>query len=242
MSKRDEIIALFNKKLFSLKLDDSDFLNKHPLPDDGKGRPFKCDCAQKCGVDPRKHPIWTPALGDEESEVMVVGEAPSATGGLGVNIGGLFEQWEDERKSHVTDLRDWVKDNLGGKVPYFTDLAKCGVANQKNKAGLARRIKKCRERFLIEEIRILNPKWIFCIGNTAHKFVSELITRERLSSQISLRRLTHYSGLASLPLTIEDKKNLIWKWEAGFLRDEELKEKLFELSYFRTKKSISESR
>jgi len=242
MSKRKEIIKLFNDRLFSGLLDDRDFLKGPYLLKERKAKLFKCQHQVECKVDPQKHPIWTPALGDENTTVMVVGEAPSATGGLGVHIGGLFEQWKSDSKSPVTDLRDWVKDNCGGKVPYFTDLAKCGVAKQKNKAGLTSRIKKCRERFLIEEIRILNPKWIFCIGNTAYKCMSKLITRERLSSQISLRKLMHYSRLASLPLTIEDKRNLIWKWEANFLTDEELKEKLFELSYFRAKKGISESR
>jgi len=240
MSKREEIIKLFNDKLFSNKLDPGEFLKKRKL-NGKKARLFECKDADGCGVDPQKHPIWTPALGDENTAVMVVGEAPSATGGLGVHIGGLFEQWEDDPKSPVTDLRDWVKDNFGGKVPYFTDLAKCGVANQRYKGELKPRIRKCMEHFLIQEIILIKPETILCMGKTAYDSLLESEKENRIKVD-NIVWLTHYARVASWPLNIEDKKNIIWEWEAGFLTDEELKEKLFELSYFKAKKGISESR
>ena len=82
MSKREEIIKLFNDGLFSGQLNDVDFMEGPHLLEEGEAKLFKCQHQVECKVDPQKHPIWTPALGDENTAVMVVGEAPSATGGL----------------------------------------------------------------------------------------------------------------------------------------------------------------
>lgn len=235
MSKKDEIISLFNKKLFSNKLKREDFLNRTDLPSSSGAKVFTCQFRDNCNVDESKHPIWTPALGDDDTDVMVVGEAPSAGGGPGIHIGGLFGKWENSPKSPAVPMRDWVMNNYG-TIPHFTDLAKCGVERQKNKNELKKRIPNCIKYLLKEEIRIMHPKRLLCTGNTAYYFVLDLRQRNEISKDIELVKLTHYSRLASLPLSVEDKKNIIWKLEAGFLSHEMLARiPLCELSHFRRK-------
>jgi uracil-DNA glycosylase len=218
MNKRDEIFNLFNKKLFAEKLDMEDFLKWTP-PNKSEARVFACEHKDCCGVDENKHPIWTPAFGDVNTTVMVVGEAPSATGGLSIHFGGLFGDWENNARSPVVPLRDWVKDSDNyGTIPYFTDLAKCGSAKQQDKAELNVRIPKCVKYLLTEEIEIIKPETILCVGNRAYDSVSTL----ELKGKPKVFKLLHYSNQGTLPLSIEDKKQVIWKWQTHLLSDEDL--------------------
>jgi uracil-DNA glycosylase len=218
MDRKEEIFSLFNRKLFAEKLEMEDFLKRTP-PNSSEMRLFACEHRDYCKVAKSKHPIWTPALGDASAKVMIVGEAPSATERPGLHFGGLFSDWENDPRSPVVQLRNWVGDNYEKTIPYFTDLAKCGVAKQQDKGLLKVRIPKCVDHLLQREIELLAPETILCLGNRAYDFVSELKTGDA-----DIFKLLHWSNRGSLPLSIEDKKEIIWKWQTGKLSGEKLAE------------------
>ncbi len=219
MARKDKIFDLFNEKLFAEKLQMRDFWER-TLPNSSEMHVFVCKHKDDCKVVRSKHPIWTPALGDANTTVMIVGEAPSATEGPGLHFGGLFEDWENDPRSPVVQLRDWVKDRKNyGTIPYFTDLAKCGLAKQQGKGLLNVRIPKCMAYLLQKEIELVAPKTILCLGNRAYDFVSKLKTRD-----VDIFKLLHWSNRASLPLSIEDKREIIWRWQTRKLSDKDLAE------------------
>jgi uracil-DNA glycosylase len=215
MHRKDEIFDLFNRKLFAERLEIKEFLTRTP-PNSSERHVFACEHKDDCKVVRSKHPIWTPALGDENTAVMIVGEAPGAIEGPGVHFSGLFADWEYNPRSPGVQLRNWVKDNYG-TVPYFTDLAKCGLAKQQDKGLLKIRIPKCVEYLLQREIELLAPKTILCVGNRAYYFIRKLET-----GKADIFKLLHYSRRSSLPLSIEDKTQIIWKWQTRLLSDEDL--------------------
>lgn len=231
MNKSDEIFNLFNQKLFAEKLEIKDFLKRTPRSK-SETIVFACEHKEHCRVNQNKHPIWTPALGCEDTKVMITGEAPSKTEGLGIHFGGWFKDWENDPQSPVVPLRYWVEENYG-TVPYFTDLAKCGLARQQDKAELKVRIPKCVEYLLTKEIEIIKTRTILCVGNTAYDFVRKL----KLKEEPDVFKLLHWSNRGSLPLTIEDKKQIIWKWQVSSGSDKEklVQLSLSNLSFFRDK-------
>jgi uracil-DNA glycosylase len=200
---------------------------------------FRCEYEGKghCQVNRRREPIWSPALGDEDAKVMLVGEAPSTSGGVGPHLGGFFMDWDP------WEFRDFFARELGD-MPYFTDLVKCGPENAKNKATIRRRVKYCGERFLIEEIKIINPDVIYCVGRESYIWLRDHREEHGLvkknGKRIELRQIIHYSKQAGLPLTAADKE-MIWRWQLGLATKQHIPElSLSSLSFFQSQREPSE--
>jgi uracil-DNA glycosylase len=177
---------------------------------------FKCPYAQVCSVDQEKEAMWSPALGDPDNKVMVVAEAPSTAEGGGLHIGGLTRDWKENEKGGVGDFLAFVKRRFRAN-PHFTDVMKCGVARQtrERKRVFELREKNCVENYLLEEIRIVAPEVILCVGKTASRVLKELQNKRKISNSIKLVELLHYSAQANLPVTIKDKVNIIWPIQLG---------------------------
>jgi uracil-DNA glycosylase len=230
---RNNEIALLLRKHFG----DQDF---------STGKPRRCRkdeficchrCSDECNVRDRKEPIWTPRFGDENTDVMIVAEAPSSAGGPGLHVGGLLSECPKDAKSPLYKLRDFVKENYK-TTPYFTNLVKCGVARQERrvKYKLETRVNKCVEALLLEEIRIMQPKIILCVGRLPYDYLKKHQSeRVPKAKRIKLRQLTHYSRQAGLHLDIEDKVKFIWRCEARLPRS--AKVSLSELSHFKSKRT-----
>lgn len=205
---------------------------------------FNCKFKKECKVDPEKTPIWTPFFPDNRnSKYVVVGEAPSGSKGSGIFIGGKFSKMEDINGSEITGIREFVKENYG-EIPYFVDLVLCGVPKQKDKKKLETRYEKCISNILFEMLKSVDPEKIFCLGTRTHKVLLKNLKeleekkKEKLKGKKFSNRLVklmHYSKQAQLPLNIEDKKKIIWEWQTGRLKKEDLKENLIKLSFFRNR-------
>ena len=211
-------------------------------PDGHWRRGFCCPNRKECEVDERKQPIWTPRFGDENTDVMIVAEAPSNAGGPGLHIGGLLAECTEDNRSPLYKLRDFVEheEKYGKTTPYFTDLVKCGVASQgrEKKGRLEKRAKKC-VALLLEEIRIMKPLIILCVGALPWKYLEEYQSErvpeaKRIDKEIKLYQLTHYGRQAGLHLDIDDKVKLIWRCETGLSSPENMA--LSQLSHFKSKK------
>lgn len=208
----------------------------------GPARMFECCYEDECSVKQNKEPIWTPNIGDDDTDIMIVAEAPSGTGGFGPHIGGHFGDNSSTNKKDegLYAIREFVKDFIdkeNKRIPYFTDLIKCGVGrqNREEKRILrGKRLQNCPKRFLLKEIGIIRPSKIVCVGNMARDFLKECQQNGEIKKNIKLIPLMHYSSLASLNLSSEDKKNIIWKWQAGssLERKQILTLRLQELSFF----------
>lgn len=193
---------------------------------------FNCPNATGCDFRIRHESSWSPAFGDEESRVMLVAEAPSSKGGHGVGAytGGVYRQWEAAFDPALVSLREFTREYFGC-VPHFTDLVKCGVARQTPgaKKVLTRRIKLCFEHLLREEIAILSPEVIVCVGERAFTELSAFQRAGNISSSIQLRNLLHYGRQASLPITPEEKLNIVWRLQLG----DPLTARISDLEYIR---------
>lgn len=206
MSKTENLISLFATDFIT-----HDFLLK------GKANDFKCPLIDKCAVNKAEEPIWSPALGDESTTVMIVGEAPSRRkkGGAGPHIGGQFKDWTDGEAVH--SLLRFVKTHFG-TVPHFTDVMKCGVASQTRahkKAVFEIRTRNCVERFLLKEIEIIDPETILCLGKTSFIALQKAQESGAIKSSIRLVNLIHYGKQAGLPLTAKDKETILWPLQMG---------------------------
>lgn len=221
MTKNERIF-----KLFSSNFECDDFRKNGPA----KG--FSCRYEKECNVNKNDQPIWSAAVGDENTSVMIVGEAPSKTGGLGPHIGGLFANWKADKRSPVDLQRTFVQ-KYYHTTPYFTDLAKCGVARQRDKKALNRRKERCTEYLLVKEIQIIEPKIILCSGRISYSVLTEYQKENKIDRSIQLVHLMHYSRQAGLPLNVEDKLEIVWKWQTGLISPDEIKKiPLSALSYF----------
>jgi uracil-DNA glycosylase family 4 len=232
MDKRSQIRKLFS----NFECRDAEFFKYDITHNKLDSRvQFKCGYEGKgqCEVNPKKQPIWSPAFGDENAKVMLVGEAPSTTDGVGPHLGGLFADWDPWK------FRDLFARELG-YMPYFTDLVKCGPENARNKNVIRRRAKYCGKKFLIEEIRIINPDLIYCVGRESYSWLRVYHEEHGLvnknGKRIELQQIIHYSKQAGLPLTIADKE-MIWRWQLGL--DKNLS--LSSLSFFQSQRDRSES-
>ena len=108
-------------------------------------------------------------------------------------------------------------------IPHFTDLMKCGIAKQNREQKRIFEIRKrnCVERYLRDEIRIIDPKVILCIGAMAYTAVVELKEKGAIAPE-QIVKLVHYSRQASLPLSAADKENVVWPFQAGMVPVEDL--------------------
>ena len=188
---------------------------------------FHCSNCTQCRVDINSEPIYTPYTGDENTKIMIIGEAPSRSGineGPGPHIGGDFNELKDSGKSPITEVREFVKENYSGTVPYCTDMIKCGVAKQNGKnAKLSLRAENCIEKFLRKEIKIIEPDIIFCTVFSVYDYIIKMHQIGKIDGGVRIIKLIHYSRRGSLLLSIRDKRELIWKVQAGLLGEEDLK-------------------
>lgn len=210
-------------------------LKNHFLTHYSKGSEFsdiKKECSLTC-----KHAIacefsldheasFSGALGDPESKIMVVAESPSTRWGKGAHITGLTAKLvndkEIKKSRELLILLEYLK-NIYGSFPYFTDFVKCGVKKTREKELLTIRKHNCVETHLIEEMKILNPEKIVCLGNDSHdavvKLFIELYPKKKVEDHVF--KITHFSRSASLPLSMKDKMNVIWKLELGLVKNRE---------------------
>ena len=194
--------------------------------DTGLSCPHEKECNVREGE--AKYPAY---LGDEDTRVMVVAEAPSTANGVGPNVVQLFSEVTKSPKNlNMLKLRDFVQDYYN-TTPHFTDLAKCGVVGKspipKNRVDI------CTKHFLLNEIDILKPEYVICVGKRSEDFFKKLKEQQEISDSVKLRFLTHYSNQAQLHLTIEDKYGIVWKWQARLLSEEDFIGELPKLSFFR---------
>jgi hypothetical protein len=195
-------------------------------------REFTCSCQDSCKVekDSPKHSSW---LGDEDTKIMLVGEAPSNQGKGKCYFSGNFSKYiidNPKGNKNFRILYDFFSNNDEGNsrpVPYFTDLMKCGVPKQKDKKGLSKqRITNCTAKFLKKEIEIIKPEKVYCIGKTAYNEVKKL----GLEKNIEIIYLLHYSGQGNLQIPIDDKK-MIWKIQMGELKDKDAENAILRLKF-----------
>ncbi len=187
---------------------------------------FHCSNCNQCNVDVSSEPIYTPFIGDENTKIMIIGEAPSRSGengGEGPYIGGEFKKLQYSGKSPITEVREFVKENYGGTIPYFTDMIKCGVAKQNGKEEkLKLRAEKCFEKFLRKEIKIIDPDIIFCAKTNVYDKIINMCQIGKIDGGKRIIKLLHYSRQASLQLSTRDKRKFIWKIQANLISEEEL--------------------
>ena len=175
----------------------------------------------KCNVESIE-PIYSLYVGEEGSNILIVGEAPSGVEGDGPIIGGNFSDIPENNLSPIHKLRDFVKDNFGGKIPYFTDLIKCGVVKQENKEDkLPLRETRCFEYILKREIEIINPEYIFCVGERSYKILIEKANVIGFDRN-KIKLLTHYCHPAAKikifgGVNIKKKIAYVWPYETGLI-------------------------
>ena len=163
---------------------------------------------------------------------MVISEAPSAKGGLGLHIGGLFSGLEGTSSDSFYQFFQFISDTFK-KNPYYADVIKCGVDKQKNKDKiLKQRLPMCVSQFLLDEITAIKPHTIICSGNTAYDEIKSIQknSNNEILKNADIKLLLHFSGSAQLHLSMDDKK-LIWKCQLGKLSPNEIR--LSELSFFK---------
>jgi uracil-DNA glycosylase family 4 len=238
MDKKSQIRKLFS----NFECNDVEFFKYDKTHNKFDSRvQFKCKYEGKghCEINREKEPIWSPAFGDEKAKVMLVGEAPSTSDGVGPHLGGLFVDWN----RNPLEFRDFFARELG-YMPYFTDLVKCGPENAKNKAVVSRRAKYCGKKFLIKEIKIIAPDVIYCVGRESYVWLKDYREEHGLvnsnGKRIKLQQIIHYSKQAGLPLTIADKE-MIWRWQLGLATKQPIPElSLSSLSFFQSQPDRSE--
>jgi len=222
MSKNEQLIELFNKQF----IEDGSKKWNTKNQEEKKECVFGCDKRANCNVDEGDgNPKYTGWLGDEKSEYMLVSESPSAAESDGSYFSGSFENFFNgaNNSSAFKNLYDFFKDELN-TIPYFTDLAKCGAKDTKNKKEIRKRFPVCWEKFLFKEIEICDPKIIVCVGTEAYKFLSGKKDNgndkdKALLGPVNLVKLLHFSRQAGLSLTDDDKKII---WELQLLEKKEV--------------------
>jgi len=195
-----------------------------------------CDIKNPCIVRSDMDPINTCYIGDEESDILLVGEAPSAEEGLGPIISGRFDEIKPSDNSPIYKVRDFIKEYYK-MTPYFTDLIKCGFPKQEKKDGLNQRKKNCFPYLLLQEIKYIKPRYIFCVGVTANNTITSKYNKKLILDivpNVKIVKLIHYCGTANhikidgniYGLDIEKKYKYIWPWQSGFISKEEMLNKL----------------
>lgn len=242
ISKNGQIKKLISEKMFDIiKLNNFTKIGHNPSY-------FKCPNKEICKVCLGKNnpeddsPIYAPALGSKKCEIMLIAEAPSNTLTNGLIYPSTFKDFIKELKkrfnnSPLVNLYNFFEDNYSNdKLPYFTDIIKCGVNKQtkEEKKILNTRLNICFKYMLKEEIKILKPKKIFCIGKTSFDFLTKNNKDfTDILDGIEIIHLLHYGRQANLHLRDEDKRDIIWKYQAGLIKQIDLGNYLCNLSYFK---------
>ncbi|MBC8147183.1 MAG: hypothetical protein H8E98_04285 [Bacteroidetes bacterium] len=193
---------------------------------------FYCGFIKECEVSIGKEPIYASYFGEEKSIVMLVAEAPSSSNGVGVNNVKYFDEIENDKKSPLYLIKNFIKEQYN-EIPYFTDLVKCGLAKQKNKKILKKRAEYCLKKYLLNEIEIIKPEIIICVGKLSYEFISKAQENSDISKDIKVVNIIHYSRQANLPLDDEDKE-FLWKIQLEILKHKQIENtSLTELSYIK---------
>ena len=189
------------------------FANDFKVGSDGL---LSCPLSKVHGVNLTREAAWTPYMGSEESEVMVVAETPSTSGranGRGSHVAG-FSQDVPENDRPLRMFLEYVHHRFGA-WPHFTDVVKCGLGNtSESKTIIKSRTDGCVERFLLEEIKLVKPKRFFAWGGRptiwfryaksgtrsmpllkCSSFIISCITRARLICRSPWRTSGSLSGL-----------------------------------------------
>lgn len=245
--KHTDLLDLYSRTMFGSVAN----LGRH-LSAGSESVPVTCFCCPHrtdCLVG-AADPIYTGWLGDCESDILVVGEAPSSSkaassaDGKAANLdcdcvgGSEFEQVHLSGYTRnivaqpKSDLAEFIKFVLGSCLqrmgehlsPYFTDVVKCGLPKQ-NANGrklLKMRAQYCVEHILVHEIEIIEPRIIACAGKTAFATIKALKAAGKVPASTTVIPFIHYSRQAQLPLTTEDKVNSVWPIQAGCVPDVEI--------------------
>ncbi len=144
------------------------------------------------------------------------------------NVMNLLKGRDKNLKSAINFIKEY---DIHKRNPYFTDLIKCGLEKTREKEKLLPRRNNCIEKFLLKEIKIIQPKLIVCLGGHSHDLLSRFRKDGRINADIELIKLHHYSNRASLTLTIEDKQSVIWPMQFKMLKKEDAKEKALSIKH-----------
>lgn len=201
-TKQEQIIELFVRDY-----ETDNFLKKQ------KAKGFHCKNKGICRI--KDDPSWTTYIGDEDSKVVIVAEAPSNGDGGGIHIAGTTALLKSRRKGKgLLKLIKFVEENCGTRNPYFLDLMKCGLIEQDRKVKkelFPIRINNCIKRYLIPELKIIDPDIIICAGKTSYDEIVKI--KKSLNMNFEIILLHHYGSSASLSLSSDDKEKYIWDFQ-----------------------------
>ncbi len=94
MNKNDKIRSLFKKEFA-----EGEWLDKKNIV-----KKFICNCKKECKYDIKTTPSYSPFLGDANTNVMLIAEAPSSAEGIGVFYSGHFEKFFEEKKKEILKI------------------------------------------------------------------------------------------------------------------------------------------
>lgn len=249
--KHEQLLQLYNEKMFNSKV---------PIQpvSSAINNPVSCFCCKNyelCQVG-SSDPIYTGLLGDCDSDILVVGEAPSGsdlkndTAKTPIEIEctshdavsfqhahwcGYTKDIPKKGFSRLYDFIDFIRYSClesNNRYPYFTDVIKCGLSRQNTneKRLLGPRAKICADHILLQEIQIINPRIIACAGKFAYSVVLDLQKTNKTLAGITILKFMHYSHQAQLKVTIEEKKSIIWRLQAKCVEEEKCCEMLKDIS------------
>ena len=236
--KSKDLVDLISKKLFRIEgletrinmdSDSSIFLCPHK---------DKCNVVVGKKIDKKTDPIYSPIFDVKGCDIMLIAEAPSSSGGNGLIYPRSINQFIDSTQvDPFINVLKFFKHYFQDKRLYFTDIAKCGLASQSDKKNLNRRIQSCAEYMLLEEIRLLKPEGIYCIGKTSYEHLKNNFEQKLnllgYSFSSNVKKLLHFGRQANMPLNDADKESIIWKIQCGLIKLEEEPQILSKLSFFR---------
>jgi len=137
---------------------------------------------------------------------------------------------------------EFVKSFFNANKVVFTDIFKCGFFDTaKTKKRINDRFNNCKS-FLREEIEIINPAIVLCIGIISYNKVSDDYEYLFQGKQPNVFYLTHYSKLANLQLKIEDKEKFIWNAEIEYQLGNDANIDLNDLEYYKKIKKIEQTK
>lgn len=145
--------------------------------------------------------------------MLVVAEAPSTGTGRGATVAPGFEHVSgaDRLGSPLRTFSEFIRNTVGG-IPYFTDAVKCGVGSVTGGAKqklLSQRFEKC-SAYLAKEIEIISPCLVIAVGTFAYGGVCEIVEKMVGSKRPAVVKLLHYSRNASLPVSDQEKADIVW--------------------------------
>lgn len=147
------------------------FLLENPGGDYGNGAEFHYEGIVK--RPPVNHYYWTPS--DESTW-------PKST---------------DELSNYYGPYFAYIMYGFGLHSVYITNIFKCNLRNKKNKnhPELSNIVKKCIDKFLVEELRFFLPKIVFCFGRRTESLLKRHLRQEDITFEVVY--LYHPAAIAS---------------------------------------------